>query len=103
MGGGWSSASDRSPHHHCHDECSDWDDVHRYRPRLDTKAKAAKQSIIARTAEAMRRPAMPNHPMSRTARSAFGSTARAGVMGALPAVGYLERWSLADLLNELFK
>lgn len=31
------------------------------------------------------------NPMSRTAGSAFGSTARAGVSAALPAVGYLER------------
>jgi hypothetical protein len=37
--------------------------------------------------------AMPNHPMSRTAGSAFSSTARAGVIAALPAVGYLERWA----------
>lgn len=33
----------------------------------------------------------PNNPMSRTAGSAFGSTARAGVSATLPAVGYLER------------
>jgi hypothetical protein len=32
-----------------------------------------------------------NHPMSRTAGSAFGSAARAGVIAALPAVGYLKR------------
>jgi len=32
-----------------------------------------------------------NHPMSRTAGSAFGLTARASVIAALPAVGYLER------------
>jgi hypothetical protein len=32
-----------------------------------------------------------NNPMSRTAGSAFGSTARAYVIAALPAVGYLER------------
>jgi hypothetical protein len=29
--------------------------------------------------------------MSRTAGSAFGSTARASAIAALPAVGYLER------------
>ena len=34
---------------------------------------------------------VPNHAMSRTAGSAFGSTARAGVIAAFPAVGYLER------------
>jgi hypothetical protein len=36
---------------------------------------------------------VPIHPMSRTAGSAFGLTARAGVIAALPAVGYLERWA----------
>jgi hypothetical protein len=34
---------------------------------------------------------VPNHAMSRTAGSAFGSTARAGVIAAFSAVGYLER------------
>lgn len=30
--------------------------------------------------------------MSRTTVSAFGSTARTGVIATLPAVGYRERW-----------
>jgi hypothetical protein len=38
----------------------------------------------------------PNHPMSRTAGSAFGLTATAGVIAALPAVGYLERYAAAN-------
>lgn len=32
-----------------------------------------------------------NHPMSRTAGGAFGLAAWAGVIAALPAVGYLFR------------
>jgi hypothetical protein len=40
------------------------------------------------------RETIAEQPMSRTAGSAFGSTARAGVIAALPAVGYLERWEI---------
>jgi hypothetical protein len=41
----------------------------------------------------MVRSAPPTQPMSRTAGSAFGSTARAEVIAALPAVAYLLRRS----------
>ena len=37
--------------------------------------------------------AQPINPMSRTGGSAAGPLVRAGVLGALPPVGYLERWA----------
>ena len=36
---------------------------------------------------------VPNHPMSRTGGSAGASLVMAKVLGALPPVGYLDRWA----------